>query len=135
MPRTVKTLDPFTAKTRVNDRKGVKPRFEVGQTYLYKRQRTDAGEVRTLVTVIDRKVTGKSVTIAVIAVTSYIRSDPKVARFRADETEIVRGIRVIETEEGCVTNRHHRPEFVEWSYHTMLGNDRFLFANAKVKNL
>jgi len=135
MPRTTKTLDPFTAKTRVNDRKGVKPRFEVGQTYLYKRQRTDGGEFRTLVTVIDRKVTGKSVTIAVVAVTSYIRSDPKVARFRADETEIVRGIRVIDTEEGCVTNRHHRPEYVEWSWHTAYGNDRFLFANAKVKNL
>jgi hypothetical protein len=135
MPRTTKTLDPFTAKSQVNSRKGVKPRFKVGQTYLYKRRRTDAGEVRTLVTVIDRKVTGKSVTIAVVAVTSYIRSDPKVARFRADETEIVRGIRVIDTEEGCVTIRHHRPEYVEWSWHTSYGNDRFLFANAKVKNL
>ena len=133
--RSTKTLDPHTATTRVNDRKGVKPRFEVGQTYLHKRQRTDGGEVRTLVTVIDRKVTGKSVTIAVVAVTSYKRNDPKVARFRADETEIVRGIRVIDTEWGCVTNRHHRPEYVEWSYHKMFGNDRFLFANAKVKNL
>jgi hypothetical protein len=79
MPRTVKTLDPHKAKTRVYDRKGVKPRFEVGETYLYKRQRMDGkGEFRTLVTVIDRKEKGKSVTIAVIAVTSHKPHNPKV---------------------------------------------------------
>jgi hypothetical protein len=136
MPRTVKTLDPHKAKTRVYARKGVKPRFEVGETYLYKRQRMDGkGEVRTLVTVIDRKQKGKSVTIAVIAVTSHKPHDPKVERFRPDETEMIRGIPVKDTEEGCVTYRHHRPEYVEWSWHTAWGRDRYLLANAKVKSL
>jgi len=137
MPRTVKTLDPHKARTRVYDRKGVKPRFEVGETYLYERRSQMDGTlpIRTLVTVIDRKQKGKTVTIAVIAVTSYKPHDPKVERFRPDWTEIIRGITVKDTDEGCWTYRHHRPEYVEWSWHTSYGNDRFLFANAKVKSL
>lgn len=89
MPNNSKTLDPTKAKTPRNIslwKRKVKPTFNVGQTYLYTYHSVmDSTKVlgRMLVTVIDRKVTGKVTTVAVIVVAEG-----------NTRPEIIRGLRV-----------------------------------------
>ena len=87
MPTSTKTLDPTKAKTARRN-KG-KQTFKVGETYLYTLySKIDSKKVlgRTLITVIDRKTTGKVTTVAVIVVSE--ENTP---------TEITRGLRVHDT--------------------------------------
>lgn len=96
MPTTMKDFDPTQAKTAARRTsvwtRSVKPTLKVGGIYLQmwydEMDPTKVLEDRALVTVIDRKTTGKVTTVAVIVV-SPDRSSPP---------QIIRGLRVHNTD-------------------------------------
>jgi len=93
MPTSTKTLDPTKAKTARRN-KG-KQTFKVGETYLYTLySKIDSKKVlgRTLITVIDRKTTGKVTTVAVIVVSEEY------------PTQVIRGLRVRETDDWSMAS-------------------------------
>ena len=99
MPVSSKTLDPTKVKTArpisMWNAK-VKPTFKVGETYLYTQySMIDSKKIlgRMLVTVIDRKTTGKVTTVAVIVVAEG-----------NTRPEIIRGLRVYDTDTDCMAS-------------------------------
>lgn len=99
MPSSAKTLDPTKAKTARRTsvwKTKVKPTLKVGETYLYTQySMVDSKKIlgRMLVTVIDRKVTGKVTTVAVIVVAEG-----------NTRPEIIRGLRVYDTDTDCMAS-------------------------------
>ena len=97
MPTTAKTLDPTkaTVSRRISMWNAkVKPTFKVGETYLYTQySMIDSKKIlgRMLVTVINRKSTGKVTTVAVIVVAEG-----------NTRPEIIRGLRVYDTDTDCM---------------------------------
>lgn len=125
MPSSAKTLDPAKAKTArrtsVWDRK-VKPTLKVGETYLYTRHLLgdSTKEVdRGLVTVIDRKVTGKVTTVAVIVVKDKY------------PTQVIRGLRVRETDDWSMQSEC----LVLYGEGCCSWDQEWLYAHNRVTNL
>ena len=125
MPSSAKTLNPAKAKTARRTsvwKTKVKPTFKVGETYLYTRHLLgdSTKEVdRGLVTVIDRKVTGKVTTVAVIVVKEKY------------PTQVIRGLRVRNTDAGWVGSE----SLILYGEGCCSWDQEWLFAHSRVTNL